>query len=48
MKYFNKLGCQKVNIPYDINIMKSMMKQHLDKHLCVEGTVKEQLVRVLD
>lgn len=29
MKYFTKLGCQKVNIPYDINIMKAMMKNHL-------------------
>lgn len=26
MRYFNKLQCPKVNIPYDINIMKSMIK----------------------
>lgn len=37
MKYFTKLGCQKVNIPYDINIMKSMIKSHLEKKLSVEG-----------
>jgi len=41
MKYFTKLGCQKVNIPYDINIMKSMIKNHLDKKLCIEGNLKK-------
>ncbi len=41
MKYFTKLGCQKVNIPYDINIMKSMIKSHLDKKLCIEGNLKK-------
>lgn len=48
MKYFNKLGCEKVNIPYDINIMKSMIKVYLEKSLCVEGEIKTKLLRILE
>lgn len=48
MKYFTKLGCQKVNIPYDINIMKSMIRQHLEKKLCIEGETKQDLLRTLE
>lgn len=48
MKYFTKLGCQKVSIPYDINIMKSMIKFHLEKKLCVEGETKNELLRTLE
>lgn len=48
MKYFTKLGCQKVNIPYDINIMKSMVRQHLEKKLCIEGETKQDLLRTLE
>ena len=48
MKYFTKLGCQKVNIPYDINIMKSMIRSHLEKKLCIEGETKNDLLRILE
>jgi hypothetical protein len=47
MKYFTKLGCQKVNIPYDINIMKGMIKNHLESKLCVNGKVKDNLIKNL-
>ena len=48
MKYFNKLGCQKVSIPYDATMMKSMVKSHFEKQLCVDGTVKKDLLYLLE
>jgi hypothetical protein len=48
MKYFNKLDCRKVSIPYDISIMRSMIKTHLEKSLCIDGgAVKNELLCIL-
>lgn len=41
LRYFNKLGCQKVSIPYDANMMRSMIKSHFEKQLCVDGAVRK-------
>ncbi len=48
MRYFNKLECRKVSIPFDINIMKSMIRNHLDKSMCIEGTIKQELLIILE
>lgn len=48
MKYFNKLNCPKVNIPYDISIMKTMIKWQNEKVLCVDGEIKNDLIRNLE
>jgi hypothetical protein len=47
MKYFNKLGCPKVTIPYDLGIMRAMIKAQAEKPLCVNGEVKNQLLKLL-
>ena len=48
MKYFSRLGCQKVNIPYDIAVMRAMVKAHLEKRLCIEGNPKQALLATLE
>lgn len=48
MKYFDRLGCQKVAIPYDPSLMRSMIRQYLEKQLCVQGAIKAQLLAVLE
>jgi hypothetical protein len=48
MKYFSKLGCQRVNIPYDIAVMRAMVKAHLEKRLCIEGSTKQALLATLE
>jgi hypothetical protein len=35
MRYFTRLGCPRVNIPYDVAIMRSMVRAHLEKRLCI-------------
>ena len=48
MKYFNKLGCQKVTIPFDAVNMRSMMKKHMEKQICIEGSLRNELLHILD
>jgi len=48
MKYFNNLNCQKVVIPSDSTIVKTMIKWQGDKQLCVKGPIKEKLFCILD
>lgn len=40
MRYFNKLGCRKVSIPFDAGNMRSMINNHSEKQLCIEGPLK--------
>ena len=48
MKYFDKLDCQKVSIPYDFNNMKNMIKNHLSKNLCVEGEIRNKMLEIIE
>lgn len=48
MKYFNKLNCQKVIIPSDPYLMKSMIEWQNEKQLCVDGPMKEKLMTTLN
>ena len=48
MNYFNKLNCPRVNIPVDMQIIRTMMKTQLAKKLCIEGPVVNSLIKILD
>jgi hypothetical protein len=48
MNYFNKLNCPRVNIPVDMQIIRTMMKTQLNKRLCFEGPVVDSLMKILD
>jgi hypothetical protein len=39
MNYFNKLNCPRVNIPADAQIIKTMIKSHINKNLCIKGHI---------
>ena len=39
MNYFNKLNCPRVNIPADAQIIKKMIKSHVNKNLCIKGSI---------
>ena len=47
MNYFNKLNCPRVNIPVDMQIIKTMIKTQLNKKLCVEGPILDTLIKIL-
>jgi hypothetical protein len=40
MKYFNKLNCQKVIIPNDPTLIKSMITWQSEKDLCIQKPMK--------
>jgi aminoglycoside phosphotransferase len=48
MKYFDKLECHKVSVPSDVGIMRSMVKSHAEKELCVEGNIKNELLWIAE
>ena len=41
MNYFNKLDCQRVNIPADVQIIRTMIKVQTKKALCVNGNIQK-------
>ena len=48
MKYFNKLECHRVSMPSDVGVMRGMVKSHFEKELCVEGSIKNELMAMLE
>ena len=48
MKYFSKLDCHRVTMPTDIAVMRTMIKSHFDKELCVEGNIRNELMWILE
>jgi hypothetical protein len=47
MNYFNKLNCPRVNIPVDMQIIRTMIKTQISRKLCIEGPIISDLVKIL-
>lgn len=47
MNFFSKLGCPKVTIPVDMQIVTTLIKTQLSDQLCISGPIVNELIKIL-